>query len=658
MNEVKPQYVGGFAILFWGFQCDLLWFAIPMSLLIEARYFVSTRWAFNKKDFYQIGDLTIIALTLAILFLSLNRREYHLITTLLTWIPILIYPLVICLGYSTSQKMPLDILFYSLRRQQEPINQSWDMDYILLGACLVAAGFNSDNSYYFAIVTMILAFTLFQLHSPRWNNVSLILSMIFILLSAAALQHGIRATHLGIKAKTEQLIARWISNRTDPLKTRTAIGKVGELKLSDAIAFRIEPLSGEADFPVLLQEATYNSPTLSEWEVFDLRFQINESADDYRWEFFENPAPKKLSAKIYIEFDRPRALIPVPAELTEIRQLPAKFLKSSANGTIQATGLIPSPHYLVSYKDIGHLGHDPSPIDLNLPSKHQEFLEEIIPKGLSSMEAIEFVKNYFADFRYTLYQPSKEIEKNPLIHFMRDRKAGHCEYFASATAMMLRKLGIPARYVTGYAIQEWNKDLSMYIVRERHAHAWAVAYINNKWIVIDTTPSEWLEVEESEASSLQPLQDFLSNNWFLLQQWLNDQELEDYQHEMYLLGIFLMIIFLWRITNSEQVKLSETHIDNLIAGPALGKESPFFNIEQQLLMMGYSRNRGELMRKWLIRIERPDLLPLLAVHNRWRFDPRGISITEKRELYEHVRNWLNENSSHTLGKHSSAEKKA
>ena len=133
MNEVKPQYVGGFAILFWGFQCDLLWFAIPMSLLTETRYFVNTRWAFNKKDFYQIGDLTIIALTLAILFLFLNRREYHLITTLLTWIPILIYPLVICLGYSTSQKMTLDILFYSLRRQQEPINQSWDMDYILLG---------------------------------------------------------------------------------------------------------------------------------------------------------------------------------------------------------------------------------------------------------------------------------------------------------------------------------------------------------------------------------------------------------------------------------------------------------------------------------------------------------------------------------------------
>ena len=75
-------------------------------------------------------------------------------------------------------------------------------------------------------------------------------------------------------------------------------------------------------------------------------------------------------------------------------------------------------------------------------------------------------------------------------------------------------------------------------------------------------------------------------------------------------------------------------------------------------MMGYSRNRGELLRKWLIRIERPDLLPLLAVHNRWRFDPRGISITEKRELYEHVRNWLDENSSRTLGKHSSAEKKA
>ena len=46
------------------------------------------------------------------------------------------------------------------------------------------------------------------------------------------------------------------------------------------------------------------------------------------------------------------------------------------------------------------------------------------------------------------------------------------------------------------------------------------------------------------------------------------------------------------------------------------------------------------MAEWLLRIGRPELLPMLTSHNRWRFDPQGISIEEKKKLADQVRDWL------------------
>ena len=71
-----------------------------------------------------------------------------------------------------------------------------------------------------------------------------------------------------------------------------------------------------------------------------------------------------------------------------------------------------------------------------------------------------------------------------------------------------------------------------------------------------------------------------------------------------------------------------------------GEDSPFFRIEAQLSILGFRRGKGELMTEWLMRIERPELLPMLTNHNRWRFDPQGISVVEKKKLADQVKSWL------------------
>lgn len=643
LTDKKLRYLGGFTILFWGYQCELIWFAIPMTIIFEARFLFNRRWALTKKDFNQIADLTSVGLLVMVFFLFINRTEYHFITTLIAWLPILFFPLTTVIGYSTTSRMPLDVLFYSLRRQKEPVNQSWDLDYILLGGCLLAAGLNREGSYYFPIAATILTLVLFSLRSPRFNTRVFVLTMSIVVLSATLFHHAQRDAHHALKAKTAAWIQTWIDRRTDPFKTRTALGQVGKLKLSDAIAFRIEPSSGEPDFPPLLREAAYNAATATDWEVFDRRLAEHKEVDDYLWAFTPGPQDLYPEAKIYLEFDRDQSPIPVPAELTEINQLAANTLKKSRYGTIQGLGLIPAPFYRVRYQTRGHLGNDPKASDLIIPATYADYLATIAPKGLDDEASLNFVQEYFHEFRYTLYQPDIEISENPLIHFMDEKKAGHCEYFASATALLLRQLGIPSRYVVGYAVKEWNDDLSMYIIRKRHAHAWAIAWVNNRWIAVDTTPSTWLAMEESNASFLQPFWDYLGNNQFLFLRWWNDQELEDYERELFFLGFILMAVLAWRIFRSEQIILSEESAVDVKTWILPGRESPFFRIEDQLSEMGYRRGRGELMVNWLLRIERPELLPLLTSHNRWRFDPQGISMEERKTLAEQVHEWLHLN---------------
>jgi len=78
---------------------------------------------------------------------------------------------------------------------------------------------------------------------------------------------------------------------------------------------------------------------------------------------------------------------------------------------------------------------------------------------------------------------------DPVSNFLLKKKKGHCEYFASSAVILLRCMGIPARYVVGYYAHEHELDGSI-VVRQRDAHAWAEAWLDGVgWITVETTPS-------------------------------------------------------------------------------------------------------------------------------------------------------------------------
>ena len=80
---------------------------------------------------------------------------------------------------------------------------------------------------------------------------------------------------------------------------------------------------------------------------------------------------------------------------------------------------------------------------------------------------------------------------DPLADFLFRVKTGHCEYFSTAMAVMLRTRGIAARVVNGFLPGEYNDAAAAYTVRQSDAHSWVEVYFpeSQTWVTFDPTPA-------------------------------------------------------------------------------------------------------------------------------------------------------------------------
>jgi len=103
-------------------------------------------------------------------------------------------------------------------------------------------------------------------------------------------------------------------------------------------------------------------------------------------------------------------------------------------------------------------------------------------------EAANIQRYLIAHYSYTLDLSGPRVA-DPLANFLFVRRSGHCEYFASAMTVMLRAIGIPARYATGFLPGEYNDVGGDYIIRESDAHTWVEVYFPGYgWMTFDPTP--------------------------------------------------------------------------------------------------------------------------------------------------------------------------
>ena len=126
------------------------------------------------------------------------------------------------------------------------------------------------------------------------------------------------------------------------------------------------------------------------------------------------------------------------------------------------------------------------PLDIRIA----KLAEEITGQAPSNYEKAAALEQYLSShFGYTLELPHS-VARDPVANFLFERKHGHCEYFASSMAVMLRSLRIPSRMVTGFRGGEYNDLTGQYVVRASDAHSWVEAYFpGSGWISFDPTPA-------------------------------------------------------------------------------------------------------------------------------------------------------------------------
>ena len=130
------------------------------------------------------------------------------------------------------------------------------------------------------------------------------------------------------------------------------------------------------------------------------------------------------------------------------------------------------------------------PLDIRIGN----LAKQVTASAESKYEKAKALEHYLRSrFSYSLELTGAPGSRDPLAMFLFDTREGHCEYFASAMAIMLRYIGIPSRLVNGFHAGDYNRIGDNWIVRQYHAHSWVETYLPPYgWIEFDPTPAQRL----------------------------------------------------------------------------------------------------------------------------------------------------------------------
>ena len=637
------------AVLFWGWQTGIWPVAVPVAAALGAAPLVSVRWTVRLEQFYRIADFCTVLTLLLLGYLYFTYGNPRAIVLLFQWLPLVLLPLVLAHLYGTAERIDLRVLFWSLRRNppQPPVDFDPTYPYFAIWLLAASAANVRGEAFYFGLAVLVM------LALVRFRPLSYPVGAWAIAFSCAvALGYGIQSGARNGQLWLESNIPDWLAGGgsvTDPYRTVTDMGTLGELKLSDTIVLRVRSTDG-ARPPRLLHRASYNLHGGVAWIAGSAPFATVSPSANRIWVL----APGAVTPRrIVIRDHSPQAnpVLSLPAGTLAVEDLDADLMTRNALGAVQIERAPGYFSYVAAYAD--HAVHEspPSAQDTRIGRAERRAFGDIATElGLASLPpaaAVERVHRYFAEqFRYAAFQKDQPRHASPVVDFVRRTRAGHCEYFASATALLLRAAGIPARYATGFAVLEYSDFEDAYLVRERHAHAWAIAWVDGAWRVVDTTPPQWFSIEAGDKTFGSRVRDIAS--------WLRLQAAGAGMGGGPLLPVALVVMFpfalwlAWRLYRSHR-RLPQKPGRNARGASFPGADSEFYQIERRAAELGWARHPHETALDWIARLradaplDTQALGEIAALHYRYRFDPAGIDGGARRKLAEAVTAWLARN---------------
>jgi hypothetical protein len=124
-----------------------------------------------------------------------------------------------------------------------------------------------------------------------------------------------------------------------------------------------------------------------------------------------------------------------------------------------------------------------------LPARVVDLAKQITATAANDYDKTKAIEQYLAkSYPYTLDPGITPKSKDFVDYFLFEQKQGYCSYYASAMTMMLRSVGIPARYVEGYMLPPSPEKGTEYYVTNQQAHAWVEVYFEGYgWLTFEPT---------------------------------------------------------------------------------------------------------------------------------------------------------------------------
>ncbi len=270
----------------------------------------------------------------------------------------------------------------------------------------------------------------------------------------------------------------------------------------------------------------------------------------------------------------------------------------------------------------------PHHVDLHLPRRVREELKALAAhwtEGAATpadrLHALE--ARLSTEYHYArAFQRRADLD--PVLSFLLHDRRGHCEYFASALALLGRAAGIPTRMVMGYRVSE-RSPFGYYVVRERNAHAWVEAWLPGiGWSTRDATPEEAQpNNQQREAGYLESSADGLRVGHAQLTEWLEQRTLAQ-TSVAWLLGCGVLALIVARgIRRRAQAR-------------ALADDEALLPFMQPLLNMleraGHVRRLDEPLESLAARVPDLEAASLLRRYSAWRYGGLGDGEALAREV--------------------------
>ncbi len=641
-----PRFFLGCMMVFWGWQHELLLISICLGLILESSYFHAFRLEFKASDFNKFVDVSIVFLAGTIV-IALSTDAQKAMYILMKWIPVIFFPIMMSQQLSTQGKIDVQAFFLAGRKRlnmQVSELKKIDISYIYALVCLLSSGMTKQHEQQFFIgVSLFFMWALWHTRPVRFKVYIWGLCILAVFFSGYFSHKGI------LEARTK--ISRWMMAywmdyySADPFKTSTALGDIGELKLSDRIVLRVSVPGDAVKQPFLLQNATYNAFLGSNWYSRSVFEPVKSKKEDTFWQI--QPPVKQLPGKqlkemtIYSRLFKNKAVLYLPAGVTSIAQMKVGACEKN---TMQSVRIEDGPSLIKTVvKYTGGLSYDPEPgqRDLLINKKELDGLLKIVEllelENKPPKEVLKVLKSYFStQYTYSLDLEGRGEYATPVQNFLYHTKAGHCELFATSTALILRAVNIPSRYTTGFIVHEYSKLENRLLVRQRDAHAWVKVFIDGKWENFDTTPAISLQadMERSDPSLFLDALSFIGFKFSQLRHETGAKLMEEYG---FWLVLPLAVILFFRLKKANTIKRAKQKDESIKKEVLDSHQALFYRIEKILLKKGYPKYPHETYFIWFNRISycfkdpavKARFLSVISQYHKWRFSRSGLKGSEK-----------------------------